>query len=374
MGLKIDHIDALGEDRQTSGTHFSEVLSTPVRFDCVCELIAQNTMRHLRASAIGNGLFVLLLVGSFLFALFSLVAQSTFWIALSVTSCFTISFFFFITRIYQQARLPEVLGGLRDEFIASCRQMLQYRDGDLQHHRHLAQMLTHLERRLRGLDRQVWILSKERVFTGVNPFLSQVSQLLVWPLLHGLRQLLLLAAIDEYIKQVQCDPVNLSCHADLAKGYVRLCALYNDPRKKVGADFFIDKESAEEPIPLNQNFSKYKRRFTLCAERAIEEFKIIAQLSPQDGWVHRQLALCYYDLEMPTQEIKEHEKVLELCPDDDAVRFRLGVLYFQQGRNADGLRIYHHLLENQYPKVHQLLSFYEAYRTARSLDPFEETL
>lgn len=376
LGLESDQVRSIqrqSEEPQVQAHEgFAHAIGSPVRFECVCDLIAQNTRRHLKTSATGHFLFLLALASSLLFTLVSLVSQSPFWIALSLTCMFTVSFFFFITRIYQQARLPEVLGSLRDEFIASCRQMLQYRDGDVQHHRHLAEMLTLLEKRLRGLDRQIWTFPKERLFSNqVAPIFAQAGALLVWPLLHGLRQLLLLSAIDEYIKQIQCDPVNLSSHADLALGYVRLCSLYNDPRKKVGADFFIDKEEADEPLPFNQNFAKYKKRFTLCANRAIEEFKIIAQLAPQDPWVHRKLALCYCDLEMHTEEIKEHEKVLQLCPDDDATCFRLGVLYFQQGRNADGLRIYHHLLENQYPKVHQLLSFYEAYRTARSLDPFE---
>ena len=96
------------------------------------------------------------------------------------------------------------------------------------------------------------------------------------------------------------------------------------------------------------------------AEKAIQEFKIIDHYSPEDPWVHAQLASCYHDLKMHSKEITEYETILKLCPEDKQILFRLGILCFQQGENARGLQIYEQLKEMQFSRADELIDFYDA--------------
>ena len=209
-----------GEEESVDLIH---ALPSQARFECVCDLIVQNLRQYLSSSSMGYLFFVLLLLASLIFATVAFMSQSIFLVATALSLCFAISFFFFISRIYHQARMPEMLGGLRDEFIASSRQMLQYRDGYRLHHSLLAHMLTLLDPKVQGLEYAIWQLPKQHFLAPkLNPFLAQISAQLTWAALHSFRRAILLGSIDAYIKQVQCDPVNLHSHASLAKGYVRL--------------------------------------------------------------------------------------------------------------------------------------------------------
>lgn len=343
------------------------------RFDRVCDLIQERLRRFLSKRALIALLFTALFLCASMALFAALFSKSSTLIALSLIFAFVVSFSYFIMRIYHQARSPEQLGGLRDEFIASARQMIEEQERRAQQHQQLAQMLTDLDQRLKGLETRLWKRKAEQLFSPLRPALAPLfyflSALLAWRATHRFRQLLLLAAIDEQIKQVQCQPTDLRAHAALAQGYARLASIFNDPRKKIGADFF---SQPWEAIPLTVRFERFEEKFLLSATRAIEQFKIISHFAPDDHWVHLQLAYCYRDLSRREDEIAEYEKILQLVPEDDGSRFRLGVLYFQEGRNADGLRIYELLLQRSYPKAHQLLPFYEAYRTAQQLDPFED--
>ena len=64
---------------------------------------------------------------------------------------------------------------------------------------------------------------------------------------------------------------------------------------------------------------------------------------------------------MPLKEIKEYETILELCPDDEETLCRLGKLYFQQGLNAKGLRMYEQLKQIHPQRAEQLLLSYVAF-------------
>jgi tetratricopeptide (TPR) repeat protein len=77
--------------------------------------------------------------------------------------------------------------------------------------------------------------------------------------------------------------------------------------------------------------------------------------------VHAQLAYSYHDLKMPQEEIKEYETLLTLIPGDHEIIFKLGMLYFQQGLNAQGLRMYDQLKRTHFKKAEDLIKFYGAY-------------
>ena len=133
-----------------------------------------------------------------------------------------------------------------------------------------------------------------------------------------------------------------------------LSSLYADPRK------YQDYEE-ERYIPEGRCSEEMEAKFRATAERAIEEFKILNDYAPEDPWVHVQLAYSYHDLQMPEEEIKEYETVLQLRPNDKDTLFKLGMLYFQQGANAKGLRIYEMLKRTNYKKAESLIKFYGSF-------------
>jgi tetratricopeptide (TPR) repeat protein len=146
----------------------------------------------------------------------------------------------------------------------------------------------------------------------------------------------------------------LEAHANLANAYVMLSGLYADSKQD---------DCSEEIFwfPNSKYLPEMKRKFREAAERAMEEFKILNDYAPQDPWVHAQLAYSYHDLQMVQEEIKEYETILKLCPDDKETMYKLGVLYFQQGQNAKGLRMYEELKKLHYKKAETLIKYYGSY-------------
>ena len=166
-----------------------------------------------------------------------------------------------------------------------------------------------------------------------------------------MRELLLKAAVDEQLKLVRLEPTNLEIHAALANTYVLLSTLYRDPRRTEGLDL-------DRWIPPERYSVEMNARFEHSTHCAIEELKILNEYAPNDPWVHAQLAYSYRDLQMPEEEIREYQAILRLRPDDKDTLFRLGVLHFQLGQNAHGLRIYEQLRQSHYKKAAALIKFY----------------
>jgi hypothetical protein len=190
------------------------------------------------------------------------------------------------------------------------------------------------------------------------PFLTsafeKVSCWFYWKDVHLMKELLLQACIEEHIKLVRLEPTDLEAHAGLANAYVMLSGLYVDPRTVEGLD-------DDRWVPPNKYNETFKQKFRTTAKLAIEEFKILSDYAPHDPWVHAQLAYSYRDLQMPIEEIKEYEIILQLCPDDKETSFKLGKLYFAQGLNAKGLQIYETLKKSNYKKAENLMHFYGIY-------------
>ena len=64
---------------------------------------------------------------------------------------------------------------------------------------------------------------------------------------------------------------------------------------------------------------------------------------------------------MPLEEIREYETIISLSPEDTDALFKLGKLYFEQGQNASGLRIYEQLMHSDAEKADRLINCYGAY-------------
>lgn len=279
-----------------------------------------------------------------------------FVLAIHLALIFASFFSYFTLRLFFQIKKTEKCIDLKNEFIESVKKNSQFQEDSLDYYLDLATMCCKLATHLHRIEYFVY-----RAPFQIDLFTSPLEKFSCWchwQDAQHLKELFLQESIKFHIRMVQIEPTKLDVHVGLANAYVMLSGLYIDPRTVEGLD-------EDLWIPSN----KYKdcfEKFKLASERAIEEFKIISDFAPHDPWVHAQLAFSYHDLNMPEEEIKEYETILQLCPDDKETLFKLGRLYFEQGMNAKGLRIYEILKKSHYKKAEALIQFYGHYTSISS--------
>lgn len=272
---------------------------------------------------------------------FSFLVRSSF-VALALATLFLTVFSFFMLRVYFLSKKPEQVQQLKGRFLKACRNFLGYREGIPEHHVALANACSKFANKLQRREEQIYPLP-----SWLEMLAPTAEAFSIWwhrDEIIAMRESLLLSGIDEHIKLVKCEPTNLEAHAMLANAYVMLSSLYVEARGEEGASLS----------------GLYEKKFRMTAERAIEEFKILSEYAPDDPWVHSQLAYSYHDLQMPQEEIREYETILKLRPGDKETLFKLGILYFQQGENAQGLSIYEELKRANYKRAELLIDYYGA--------------
>lgn len=235
------------------------------------------------------------------------------------------------------------------EYLNRCKEIIHYQEGIPEHHIALANAAQKFAAALH--EKEYAFYSPPAFLKSLAPSLEKFSCFCHWKDVHIMKELLLTTAVEEHLKVVKCEPTNLEVHAALANSYVMLSSLYADPTKYATHD-------EDKWISPERYTKEMESRFRQTAERAIEEFKILNDYAPDDPWVHVQLAYSYHDLQMPAEEIREYETVLNLRPNDKDTLFKLGMLYFQQGMNARGLKIYEMLKKTHYKKAESLIKFY----------------
>jgi tetratricopeptide (TPR) repeat protein len=307
----------------------------------------------LRSYTLFNFLFILLIAGEILyfFAHLTLLEQ-TFVMAIHLALIFATVFCYFTLRMYVHTRKAEKLIQLKTDFVHACRQIIQEPEGESEHHVLIAHACCKLATEMHGKEYGIYRCPTWCVFLSSS--LEKLNCQWFWRDVHFMKEILLQVCIDEYIRLVKMEPTDLEAHAGLANAYVMLSGLYVDPRTVEGLD-------DDRWIPTHKYNEKFAQNFRSTAERAIEEFKILSDYAPHDPWVHAQLAYSYRDLQMPKEEIREYETILQLCPDDQETLFKLGKLYFEQGENAKGLQIYEELRHSHNKKAEYLIQFYGAY-------------
>ncbi|MCH9608667.1 MAG: hypothetical protein S4CHLAM45_12480 [Chlamydiales bacterium] len=299
-------------------------------------------------------LFFLLIAAAELAAFisfFTLMSQSSV-LAFTLAIFFLTLFSYFVLRLYLLSKKPDFLMDIVDEYLDCCRQSLRYQEGIPEHHIALANAAQKLAHHLH--EKEYSYYAPPFFLKSLAPTLEKFSCFCHWKDLHRMKELLLETAIDEHIKVVKCEPTNLEVHAALANTYVTYSSLYADPSGYHGVD-------EDRWIPPERSSEEMQEKFLRSSTRAIEEFHILSDYAPNDPWVHMQLAYSYHDLQMPEEEIREYETVLKLRADDKETLFKLGMLYFQQGKNAKGLRIYETLKHSNFKKAESLIKFYGAY-------------
>lgn len=282
---------------------------------------------------------------------FALLAQSLV-LALSLAGVFFTFFAYFTLRVYFQTKKPEQLKLITERYISSCKSLLGYQEGSIENAVTLASACCKLANRLHGREYNLYPLPTW--FAFLIPSMERFSCWWHWEDFHYIKEQLLQAAVDEHIKIVKYQPTSLEAHAALANSYVMLSGLFIDPRKMEGYD-------DDRWIPEEKYGEASEAKFRGIAERAIEEFKILSEYAPNDPWVHSQLAYSYHDLQMPLEEISQYEAIQKLMPEDRDNLYKLGVLYFQQGFNAKGLRVYEELKKAHYKKCENLIKYYGSY-------------
>lgn len=320
-------------------------------------LLAASTLDQFKAITRHFALFHLLYFGLalleiFLFLLFFSFFAKSALMAFCLAGFFLTGFSYFVLLFYFQAKKPQQMFQLRSQYRIACKKALPFSPGTSEYHLSLAQAFYRL---IEALDKQEQtyypFLSS---FKTLAPLMEKFSIWAHWKDVHSMKELLLFFALEEQMQLVKAMPTDIEAHASLANAYVALSKLYMDPNKK---------DLTEPPIWVSRDYSspEMQQKFQTAAECAIEEFTILDDYTPRDPWVHAQLASLYHDLELPEEEIREYETLLAISPDNKEVLLRLGILYFQQGHNSRGLKIYEQLKREEGAKAEELISYYDIY-------------
>lgn len=300
----------------------------------------------LKKTLVSFAFLVLGLVQGVSLVLFFPILVKNFFFAFGIALLLMTLFAYLMVRQFLQAGTEEQMQALVNRFIEQC-------EGDAEEnweqHSATAVSCCKLANLLHG--REFGYYKPAKGFGFLKPSLEKLSCFLHWEDLHLLKEQLLKAAIEEHLKLVRSEPTSLEVHAALANAYVMLSGLYLHPDK-------IGNSDSDQWIPSGKYSHEMQQRFREAAERAIEEFKILKEYAPNDPWVYTQLAYSYRDLNMPAEEMKAYETIVNLRPYDYETRFKLGVLYFQEGENARGLKVYQELKKAQFKKAEMLMIYY----------------
>ena len=252
-------------------------------------------------------------------------------VAISLAAILLTGFAYLILLFYFQTKKPEQFLELRNFFMLLCKRGLPKNLIHSEYHLTLANAAYKFAARLSSEEGSFYALPSN--MSSLNQVIRKITNLCHRKDVQKMKEVLFLVSINEHIQLIKRFPTNLEAHASLANAYVALSRLYQ---------------------------KRNQEKFKTAAKKAIQEYKIIDHLSPNDPWVHAQLASCFHDLGEHKEEIKAYEKVLALCPEDKQILFRLGILAFQQGETARGLQIYEKLKEMEFSRAEELIDFYDA--------------
>lgn len=271
-------------------------------------------------------------------------------LAFSLGIAFLTTFSYFILRLYFQTKKPEQFEELVEEYVRSCKLFINEKEGSPEYYAGVSHICIKLADSFYGKEFSFY--HPPEMLKSFTSFFKNLSFWCHWSDVFKIKEMLLLKAVDQNIKRVKYSPTSLEAHATLANAYVMLSQLYLSPLKE-------NEDEESKPAQLQEaKIQELKQKFSACALKAIEEFKILNEYSPNDPWIHLQLGLSYHDLGLKDEEINAYEMVLKLNPEDHEIRFKLGVLYFQYGQNAKGLRLYEQLKHSSPVKAEELIHHY----------------
>lgn len=273
-------------------------------------------------------------------------------ISVTLSGIFLTLFSYFILRAYWQTTKAQQLLEIKNDLIDELKTIFEYQEDLAECQISMSNALCKMAQSVIGKEYSYFMPPKGLVFT--EGLLEKLSYWGYWKDCHQFMEMLLTSAVDEQIKLVKNEPTNPDTHTSLANTYILLTGLYALEHSQEDIDGFWG-PSFKEREDMN-----YK--FRIASERAIEELKILSNFAPNDPWIHEQLAYSYRDLQMPAEEIQEYELILRLMPNNAEIMYKLGVLYFEQGKNSLGLHLYEELRHTHYKKALLLIEHYGAYK------------
>jgi tetratricopeptide (TPR) repeat protein len=256
------------------------------------------------------------LIACLLFFIFYSTLAEAYIVAICLACFFFLAVSYFVLRLYFQEQKPRKLHTLCEWYRNVAKKTSPATVGEK-----LQEVAAKLD------DPPATLLP---FFAPLDPILKKILYIND---LMAMKELFLLSSVDEYLALIKKDPTSFSAHANLAKAYGLLGALY-------------------------KNNKGYEAEFKQSSMRAIEELEILKEYKPDTLWVRRQLALHFQELNMPENEIDEYEAICALCPSDYSAFVTLGTIYFQQGKTGKGLKIYESLKEKAPEAAEELLNFY----------------
>lgn len=295
--------------------------------------------------------FAFLQVLSFLlfFSFFSKSAILAFGLALFFLTLFS----YFVLIFFFQAKKPQQFLEIREEFATSCKSWLPFEKGTYEYHLPLTNALNYFISELKS--REMAFYTSFTAFKATAPLMEKFNIWAHWKNFHSMKELLLLLSIEELVYMVKAMPIDLEAHAALASAYASLSKLYLNPKK-------LDPNCSMLWLSPEYDAEMMKLKFQACSARAIEEFKILSDYIPEDPWVHAQLADIYHWKGEAEHEIHEYETLLKIAPNDLEVLFHLGVLYFQQGHNSKGLKVYEQIKKGNSKQAEDLIGYYDSFQ------------
>ncbi len=323
---------------------------------------AQNLIEAFKKITRFYVLFHIVFAGLAFVEFFALVVFFSFWIASStiaflLAAIFLTGFSYFVLLFYFQVKKPQQLLEVRQVFLDATRRELASCSERSAYHLSAAHAIYRSTETLDRLECEYYQLPLH--WPTLQTLLRKFSIFCHWKDVLLMKELLLQEAIREHVALIKEEPVDLEAHASLAESYMRLASIYRKPTAK------SSEENADEFFPwISPEYlsEEMQKKWRLANERAIEEFSIIDAFAPNDPWVHAQLAAIYRELGETKKESAEYEAILRIVPEDKAALFQLGILYFREGRTANGLRIYQQLKQSRDPRAEQLLEFYDDYQ------------
>jgi tetratricopeptide (TPR) repeat protein len=286
------------------------------------------------------------------FVLFFSFLTKTTILAFSLAGIFLTGFSYFLLLFYFQAKKPEQLLALKRTFLDQTQAILPFEKNTQESHQCLSHALECLIHQLHAQEYTYYAAFQS--FQTLGPLMKKFSVWCHWKDVHHMKEILLHLVIKESIELIKMAPTDLEPHAALATAYWTLANHYLDPRK-------VDPDTEHLWVSPEYDSIEMSEKFKRSASRAIEEFKILAEYAPRDPWVHAQLAAIYHALNQPEEEIQQMEIIRNIQPKEKEVLFRLGILYFSQGKHAQALRLYEELQQAHTSKAAELLSYYDAY-------------
>lgn len=263
-------------------------------------------------------------------------------------------FSYFVLLFFFQAKKPQQFLSIGNNLLHCCQSIFTKKNSTDTPHLELAH--TILKSAALLSQDESYFYKENSPLLVLTPLMGKCKIRLHWKNFHAMKEFLFSLCIEQITMQIKQTPLDLGAHALLAETYLQYSMIYLPPEA-----------SALPWVPAEYFSSIFHQKFLACSTRAAEECLVLQEYGEKNTWLYTKLSEIYQlqgDLE---KEIQSQEELLSLSKDDPDLLLRLGVLYFKQGYNVKGLKVYNELQKNFPNEAMELITHYP-------FSPFEESL